>query len=576
MKQEQVATTLRGIGVAPGMAVGVAIRLRSAVLDAERRTIALEAVAAELERFEQAVADVKRQIAEERARVAEEIGENEAQVFDAHLAFLDDPAYTGEIRRRIQQDQTNAEAVVADVTEATRQMLAALPSEYLQARADDIRDVGRRLLINLSGGDAVQRFQVTAEPCILVADELMPSDLSGLGKNVVGLVTARGSKTAHTAIMARTLGIPAVYGLGDALEQIADGSWMIVNGDDGTVTVNADQEALQRAREQAERLADAATRSREAADEPAVTRDGVRVEVFANIGGLDDLSAALANGADGVGLFRTEFLYLENDHWPTEDEQFEVYKSVLEAFGQRPVLIRTLDIGGDKHLPYATLPKEDNPFLGLRAIRYSLAQPDIFKAQLRALLRASVYGTLWIMFPMVETLAELRQAKQLLDTCREELVSAGHSVADRIPVGIMVETPAAAVTADLLAEEADFFSIGTNDLTQYTLAADRGNPAVADLYNPAHPAVLRLIRQVCEAARRAQIPVGMCGEFAGEVEFTELLVGLGVQELSMSAAFIPKVKARVRDLTQADAVTVAERALRSSSPEEVRTALQNH
>jgi phosphotransferase system enzyme I (PtsI) len=575
MKPKQSPTTFRGIGAAPGVAVGVATRLRSAALDAERRAIAPEAVAAELERFEQAVADVKRQIAEERTRVAEEIGETEAQVFDAHLSFLDDPAYTGEIRRRIQQEQTNAEAVVADVTEATRQMLAALPSEYLQARADDIRDVGRRLLIHL-GGHTVQRLPVTAEQCILVADELMPSDLSGVGKNVIGLVAARGSKTAHTAIMARTLGIPAVYGLGDALEHIADGSWIIVNGDEGTVTVNADQDMLQRAREQVEHLAAAAKRSREAAHEPAVTRDGVRIDVFANIGGLDDVSAALENGADGVGLFRTEFLYLENDHWPTEDEQFAVYKSVLEAFGNRPVLIRTLDIGGDKHLPYAALPKEDNPFLGLRAIRYSLAQPDIFTTQLRALLRASVYGTLWIMFPMVETLAELRQAKQLLGACREELVSAGHRVADRIPVGIMVETPAAAVTADLLAEEADFFSIGTNDLTQYTLAADRGNPAVADLYNPAHPAVLRLIRQVCEAARRAHIPVGMCGEFAGEVEFTELLVGLGVQELSMSAAFIPKVKERVRDLTQADAATVAEQALRRASPEEVRTALQNH
>ncbi len=574
MKLEKAATTLQGIGAAPGLAVGVAIRLQAEVLDVKRWSIAPDAVAAEVERFEQAVADTKQQIAEERARVEREIGETEAQVFDAHLSFLDDPAYAGEIRRRIQQEQLNAEALVADVTEATRQMLAALPSEYLQARADDIRDVGRRLLHNLSG-QAAPRLQTAAEPGILVADELLPSDLSGAGKNTIGLVAAKGSKTAHTAIMARTLGIPAVYGLGDAVEEIPDGAWIIVNGDDGTVTVHPDPETLQRAREQVEKLSAAAEKSRQAAGQPAVTRDGVRVDVFANIGGPSDVSAALENGADGVGLFRTEFLYLENDHWPTEDEQFAVYKSVLEAFGTRPVLIRTLDIGGDKHLPYAALPKEENPFLGLRAIRYSLAEPEIFKTQLRALLRASAYGTLWIMFPMVETLAELRQAKQLLSACREELVSAGHAVADEIPVGIMVETPAAAITADLLAEEADFFSIGTNDLTQYTLAADRGNPAVADLYNPAHPAVLRLIRDVCEAAKRAQIPVGMCGEFAGETEFTELLIGLGVQELSMSAAFIPKVKAKVRELTQAHAATVAEQALRTTSPEEVRDALRN-
>ncbi len=568
--------TLQGIGVSPGLAAGVPMWMRketAAVI--ERREIDSSAVTAEVDRFKAAVLETKRQIEQVRASVERDIGKEEAKVFDAHLSFLEDPAYVGEIERKIQSERLNAEAACQDVTDQTREMLASLPSEYLQARADDIRDVGRRLVQCLMGGETGQEdVSGRATHTILVADELMPSDLSALPKNVVGLITAKGSKTAHTAIMARTLGLPAVYGLGDAIHAISEDENVIVNGDAGTVVVHPLDEDVQAAMDAAALRGEELRRAREAAQQPVETTDGVRIDVFANIGGLQDLDAALANGADGVGLFRTEFLYLENDHWPTEEEQYEVYRKALEAFGTRPVVIRTLDIGGDKALPYAALPSEENPFLGLRAIRYCLQEVEVFHTQLRALLRASAHGTLWIMFPMVETLDELRSARKHLEECRQQLANEGYAMAEHIPVGIMVETPAAAVTADILAKEADFFSIGTNDLTQYTLAADRGNAAVANLYHPTHPAVLRLIHQTCKAAEAAGIPVGMCGEFAGDPEFTELLVGLGLQELSMSASFIPSVKGKVKGTERAAAARLADEVVKLSSPEEVCTYLR--
>ncbi|GMA50057.1 phosphoenolpyruvate-protein phosphotransferase [Alicyclobacillus contaminans] len=569
--------TLTGIGVSPGLAVGRPVWLRQSAAPAvERRTLQANEVASEVERFRAAVAEAKAQISRIRARVAKEIGEHEAQVFDAHLTFLEDPAYVGEIERKIEADAINAEAACADVTTATREMLQALPDEYLQARADDIRDVGQRLLRCLLGETAAAVAEDETTSVIWVADELMPSDLSALPKNVTGLASVGGSKTAHTAIMARTLGIPAVYGIGDALrDELADSDVVILNGDEGTLQVHPSPEEIAAAEKTVHERSVALERAREIAQRPAVTKDGVRIDVFANVGGPQDFAAALANGADGIGLFRTEFLYLENDHWPTEQEQYEVYRQALEAFGERPVIIRTLDIGGDKSLPYATLPTEENPFLGLRAIRYCLAETEVFRTQLRALLRASAHGTLWIMFPMVETLDELQAAKAWLERCRAELIQEGVAVAERIPVGIMVETPAAAMTADILAQESDFFSIGTNDLTQYTLAADRGNPSVSGLYNPAHPAVLRLIANTCSAAAKAGIPVGMCGEFAGDPVFTELLVGLGLQELSMSASFIPAVKEKVNATEGERARKLAEQALQLGRPEAVEALVKS-
>ncbi|MCL6516475.1 phosphoenolpyruvate--protein phosphotransferase [Alicyclobacillus sp.] len=565
--------TLQGIGVAPGVAAGRAVWLRREAGEVPVRRLGDSEVQAEQERFRAAIDAARLEITALRKRVAADVGQAEAQVFDAHLAFLGDPAYAGEIERKIAADRVNAEAACREVTEATRAMLASLPDEYLAARADDIRDVGGRLMRILQGVAGVDLAHLT-EPTVLVADELVPSDLSGLPAHVVGFVTARGSKTAHTAILARTMRLPAVYGLGEAVEAIADGRMLVVDGDAGRVVLDPSEDEVEGVRRDQRAQAELRAQAEARANEPAATQDGRRIEVFANIGKPQDAEAAVAAGADGVGLFRTEFLYLENDHWPTEEEQYDAYRRVLEAFGDKPVIIRTLDIGGDKRLPYAELPVEENPFLGLRAIRYCLAKPEVFRTQIRALLRASVHGNLWIMFPMVESVSEFRAARAFVADCREELTQEGVRMAADVKLGVMVETPAAALTADLLAREVDFFSIGTNDLTQYTLAADRGNADVAHLYDPLHPAVLRLIRMTCDAAENAGIPVGMCGEMAGDAALTELLIGLGLQELSMSSAFVALVKERVRGVDAGRARERADKAAAAETPDAVREVIR--
>jgi phosphotransferase system enzyme I (PtsI) len=429
--------------------------------------------------------------------------------------------------------------------------------------------VGSRLLLILTGKKPFDPSLLTPGS-VVVSEELTPSDTAQFPEGIAGMVTARGSKTAHAAIMARTLGIPAVLGLGASIEQIKDGDTVIVDGDQGTIQINPDKTVEEQVRKQIAEQEKAREQALREAKAEAKTADGKRIQVFANIGSLNDIDIALNNHAEGVGLFRTEFLYLENDHWPTEEEQYQAYAKVLSAFGDRPVVIRTLDIGGDKELPYAKLPKEENPFLGHRAIRFCLANPDLFKTQLRALLKASVHGNLWIMFPMIENLSEIRQAKALLNECRTELANEGVKVADKIPVGIMIEVPAAAITADLLAKEVDFMSIGTNDLTQYTLAADRGNEQVAHLYDAAHPAVLRLVKMTCDAAHKAGILVGMCGELAGDPSMTETLIGLGLHELSMSAGTIPEVKQQVRKVNSAQAKQLADQAILLEDGDQVR------
>ncbi|MFC4077595.1 phosphoenolpyruvate--protein phosphotransferase [Salinithrix halophila] len=561
------AERYHGVGAAPGLSIGQVVWWRKESPKVETQTVSDPD--GEIKRFEEVVQQAKAQIQQLRQTTAERIGEEEAAIFDAHLSFMEDPAYIGEMKNRIRNQKKNAEAVCRDVTDEMSQMLASLPDEYMQARADDIRDVGTRILLLLSG---VQPFDpsMLKPGSIIVAEELAPSDTAQFPPGVAGMVTARGSKTAHAAIMARTLGIPAVLGLGKTLEELADGDTLIVDGEAGSLIKNPDPQTEKEARSEMERQQKLREDALKKADEDAFTADGRRIQVFANIGSLNDLEAAVHNGAEGVGLFRTEFLYLENDQWPTEEEQYGAYRKVLEAFGDKPVVIRTLDIGGDKDLPYAELPKEENPFLGHRAIRFCLANPDIFKVQLKALLRAGVHGDLWVMFPMVENLSEVREAKALLDECRQELQQNGVETASSLKVGIMVEIPAAAVNADLLAKEVDFMSIGTNDLTQYTLAADRGNELVAPLYDAAHPAVLRLVKKTCDAAHEAGIIAGMCGELAGDPKMTEVLVGLGLHELSMSAGTIPEVKEEVRNVQTDNARTLAERTLVQESPEAVR------
>jgi phosphoenolpyruvate-protein phosphotransferase (PTS system enzyme I) len=567
-----VSQTIQGVGAAPGINLGTAVWWRK-----EQPTVTVKTVAdtqAETAKLKQAIDQTKEQINTLRQTAAERMGEEEAQVFDAHLAFLDDPGFTGEMENRINTQKKNAEAICQEVTEEMSALMASLDDEYMQARADDIRDVGSRLLLNLLGKKPFDPSQLKAGD-VVVAEELTPSDTAQFPEGIAGMVTAKGSKTAHAAIMARTLGIPAVLGLGALINHIQDDDKLIVNGDKGTIILNPGEAEEQEARQliAAQKEAREAALKEAAAD--AYTADGKRIQTFANIGSLNDIELAVKNHAEGVGLFRTEFLYLESDHWPTEEEQYQAYAKVLSAFNGRPVVIRTLDIGGDKDLPYADLPKEENPFLGHRAIRYCLANPDVFKTQLKALLRASVHGNLWIMFPMIENLSEIRAAKALLEECRQELTGAGTEVADDIKVGIMIEVPAAAVTADLLAKEVDFMSIGTNDLTQYTLAADRGNEQVAHLYDAAHPAVLRLVKMTCDAADQAGILVGMCGELAGDVTMTEILVGLGLHELSMSASAIPEVKQRVRLIDSAKAKALADKALQLEDGDQVRALIRS-
>ncbi|PTX60824.1 phosphotransferase system enzyme I (PtsI) [Melghirimyces profundicolus] len=561
------AERINGVGAAPGLAIGQAVHWRKDHPKVETHTV--DNTDQEVARLEETVDQAKEQLTRLRETTRERMGEDEAGIFDAHLSFLDDPAYIGEMKNRIRNQKRNAESICAEVTEEMSSMLASLPDEYMQARADDIRDVGNRILLLLSG---IEPFDPSLlQPgSIVVAEELAPSDTAQFPPGIAAMVTARGSKTAHAAIMARTLGIPAVLGLGDHIDRIQDGDTLIADGEKGTIILSPDPETEEQARKEMERQRELREAALKKADEDAVTSDGKRIQVFANIGSPADVEAALENRAEGIGLFRTEFLYLENDQWPTEEEQIRAYRKVLEAFGDKPVVIRTLDIGGDKDLPYAELPKEENPFLGHRAIRFCLDNPEIFKTQLRALLRAGVYGNLWIMFPMVESVSEIREAKRLLEEARTELEREGVETASP-KVGIMVEVPAAAVTADILAKEVDFMSIGTNDLTQYTLAADRGNERVAPLYDAAHPAVLRLVRQTCEAALKEGIVAGMCGELAGDPHMTEILIGLGLDELSMSAGTIPEVKEKVRRTDTEKARTLADEALTRQAPEEVRS-----
>ena len=563
---------LKGIGASVGLAIGKAIWWKKEKQNVTEQKI--DSVENELKRLEDAVQIAMQEITELKEQTKEKIGEEEAEVFQAHLTFLSDPEYIGKIKERIQQEKKNAEFICEQVTQSTCEILSSLDDEYMQARADDIRDVGNRLLSILSGESRFDPAQLQAGD-IVVAEELTPSETAQFPKELSGILTKKGSKTAHAAIIARTMGIPAIVGLGKSIEEIHDGDRLIVDGEKGEVILNPTKDLEQsiaiQIKEQQKRKEEALEKAAEA----AVTKEGKQIHIFANIGNPNDLQDALDHYAEGIGLFRTEFLYLENQDWPTEEEQYEAYSKVLTAFGDRPVLIRTLDIGGDKDLPYADLPKEENPFLGHRAIRYCLDHPDIFKTQLKALLRASVHGNLWIMLPMIENPSEIQATKKLLQKCQEELTEQNLPYREQIPLGIMIEIPAAAINSDLLAKEVDFMSIGTNDLAQYTLAADRGNEKVAHLYDAAHPAVLRLIQMTAQSAKKAGIQVGICGELAGDPLLTEVLVGLGIDELSMSATAIPETKQKIRQIQLDSAQQLAQQVIKLEDSQQVRDYLRS-
>jgi phosphoenolpyruvate-protein phosphotransferase (PTS system enzyme I) len=537
---------LNGVAASEGVAVGPAFVHVPRELKPERESISKDAVEEELGRFHSAVETVMRKLSETAERIREGGSESEARIFEAHVEMAEDPEFHSEVEERV-RNLESPEAAVISVGEEFAGMFAAMEDEYLSARADDVRDVASQIAAELMGGGATG-LETLAEPSVILAVNLAPSDTARIPKGMgLGFLISEGSRTSHVSIMARSMGIPAVVGVGSELEKALIAKVVALDGVEGYAIADPDADTISAFEKKQKDIAAEATLLEEYKHVEARTSDGRRVEVSANIGSAEEAEDALSWGAEGVGLFRTEFLFMERPELPTEDEQYEAYRKVAEAFGEKPVIIRTLDVGGDKDLPGVDQAQEENPFLGWRGIRMCLDVPELFKPQLRALLRAAVHGNLKIMFPMIVDNVELRGAKKILEECRQELKSEGKEVGE-LEVGIMVETPAAAIRAEDIAPEVSFFSIGTNDLVQYTLAADRGNERLTRLQSADHPAVLDLIGKTCEAAREAGIWVGVCGEAAGDPAMAPKLVELGVTELSMSAPSIPRAKKVISEL----------------------------
>jgi phosphoenolpyruvate-protein phosphotransferase (PTS system enzyme I) len=558
---------IRGIAASSGIAIAKAYRLENPNLAVEKKTIT--DVKAEVVRFEAAIAKAKEELEIIKARAFEELGEDKAAIFSAHLLVLSDPELLNPIKEKIQSEKVNAEYALNETAAMFVSMFESMDNEYMKERAADIRDVTKRVLAHLLGV-SISNPSMISEEVIIIAEDLTPSDTAQLNRKYVkGFATDIGGRTSHSAIMARSMEIPAVVGTKIVTAEIQNGDLIILDGLDGQVIVNPSTDILT---EYEKKRADFATQKAEWAklvNELTVTSDGHHVELAANIGTPDDIRGVLENGAEGIGLYRTEFLYMGRDNLPTEEEQFEAYKVVLERMNGKPVVVRTLDIGGDKELPYLDLPKEMNPFLGFRAIRLCLEMQDMFRTQLRALLRASVYGNLKIMFPMIATLDEFRQAKAILLEEKAKLQAEGVQVSDNIEVGMMVEIPAAAILADQFAKEVDFFSIGTNDLIQYTMAADRMNERVSYLYQPYNPAILRLISNVIDAAHKEGKWAGMCGEMAGDPLAIPILLGLGLDEFSMSATSILRARSQMKKLSKEEAARFKETILSMRTAEEV-------
>jgi phosphotransferase system enzyme I (PtsI) len=495
--------------------------------------------------------------------------EEYAKIFEAHLLVLEDPFFIVEVTRKIREELVNVEYALWEVLQGITKDFSSLSDDYIRERAIDIYDVGRRILQNLMKSKKVSSIDLQ-EDVIVVAHNLTPSDTAQMHKKrVIGFATDVGGRTSHTAILARALEIPAVVGLEDVTSLIRRGDTLIVDGNQGRVIINPDAATLRKYQEMKQEYESFVSELDELRDLPAVTKDGYRIELSSNIEIPEEIELIKKHGADGIGLYRTEFLYLDRDGFPSEEEQMEAYSRVASAMKPLPVIIRTLDLGGDKFSGLTASP-ELNPFLGLRAIRFCLDRVDVFKQQLRAILRASVYGNLKIMFPMISGVEELRQAKRTLEEVKSELRDKGIPFNEEMEVGIMIEIPSAAISADILAKEVDFFSIGTNDLIQYALAVDRGNEKVAYLYDPLHPGVLRLIRQTIEAAHREGKWVGMCGEMAGDPLFSMILIGLGLDEFSVSGVAIPEIKEIIRSIDLVEARALAREALKLTSSEEIR------
>lgn len=523
----------KGIAASKGYAIGtVLIQKHEEVIITDEKITDIEAEKAKLAK---ALEASKAQLQVIKEKAAKEMGAEEAEVFEAHLTLLDDPEFAGAMDMAIETEQLNVLKAIENTRNTFVMIFESMDNDYMRERAADLKDVSNRIIAN-AAGVSVNPFENAKENTVVVAHDLTPSDTAQLDRSkVVGFLTNIGGRTSHSAIMARTLEIPAVVGIGDITTSVKDGDTIIVDGIEGLAIINPSEEVVNEYKAKKETFKAEQEELKKLITVKTVTKSGKRVEVCGNIGKPEDVDQVMANGGDGVGLFRTEFLYMDRDNAPTEEEQFESYKYVLEKAEGKQVVIRTLDIGGDKTLPYLPLPEEMNPFLGYRAIRLCLDRKEIFKVQLRALLRASVYGKLAVMFPMISGLEEFEAAKAIVEECKQELLAEGIKVSEDIQWGIMVEIPAAAVMADELAKHVDFFSIGTNDLIQYTLAADRMSEKVSYLYNPMHPAVLRLIKMTIDGAHKHGKWVGMCGEMAGDEAAIPTLVEYGLDEFSMSA-----------------------------------------
>jgi len=565
---------INGIAASDGVAIAKAYLLVEPDLsfDSEKITD----IDAEIAKFNHAIETSKVELTKIRNNAEKNLGADKAAIFDAHLLVLDDPELIQPIEEKIKNEQVNAPTALSDVTGQFITIFESMDNEYMKERAADIRDVSKRVLAHILGVDLPNPSMID-ESVVIIGNDLTPSDTAQLNKEFVqGFVTNIGGRTSHSAIMSRSLEIAAVVGTKSITQEVKQGDMIIVDGLTGEVIIEPTEDEVIAYQNKRERFFEDKQELQKLRDEETTTVDGRHAELAANIGTPNDLKGVVENGAEGIGLYRTEFLYMGRDEMPTEDEQFEAYKQVLETMKDKRVVVRTLDIGGDKELPYLNLPEEMNPFLGYRAIRLCLDQPDIFRPQLRALLRASAYGKLNIMFPMVATIKEFRDAKALLLEEKENLKNDGVKVSDDIELGIMVEIPSTAALADVFAKEVDFFSIGTNDLIQYTMAADRMSERVSYLYQPYNPSILRLVKQVIEASHKEGKWTGMCGEMAGDEIAIPLLLGLGLDEFSMSATSVLKARRQIKGLSQNEMEELAQRAIDCATSEEVQELVNQY
>ena len=560
---------ISGILASPGIAFGKALVLKEEKIVLDTQKITDDQIDEEIARFYEGRALAVEQLDSIRERALGSLGEEKAAIFEGHLMILEDEELEEEILHYLRSNKVNAAVAASKIIDQQVTMLSEIDDEYLKERAGDIRDIGNRLIKNILGMYIVDLGDIQEES-ILVAYDLTPSETAQLNlEKVLGVVTDIGGRTSHTSIMARSLELPAIVGTNNVTELVNTGDYLILDAINNQVYINPTQSQIDELKTLEAKISEEKAELAKLKDLPAITLDGHKVDVVANIGTIRDCEGADRNGAEGIGLYRTEFLFMDREQLPTEEEQFIAYKEVVEAMNGRLTVLRTMDIGGDKELPYLDLPKEMNPFLGWRAIRIALDRREILNAQLRAVLRASAFGKLAVMFPMIISVEEIRELKSVIETLKAELRAEGKAFDENIQVGVMVETPSAAVNAKFLAKEVDFFSIGTNDLTQYTLAVDRGNELISHLYNPMHPSVLGLIKQVIDASHAEGKWTGMCGELAGDERATLLLLGMGLDEFSMSAISVPRIKKLIRNVNFQDAKALANAALQKPTASEI-------